>query len=961
MKSPVNRSPNKSQLEAIKATEGPVLIIAGPGSGKTFTLIERIIKLITDKSATPESMMVVTFTDKAAREIETRISNRLAELNILFNLHEMYVGTFHGICLRFIEEYREHTRLKRNFILLEPFDQQYLIFQKWWSEFKDIEGIDTLATAKPIWEKALQISNYINKISEEALDINELSMHEDITMRALAASYKIYQNELESNNALDFGGMQQEFYNLLNENDEIANTIKNKLNYIMVDEYQDTNTIQELILNKLLNSKNNICVVGDDDQGLYRFRGATIRNIFEFPNKFKNIKCHQVKLETNYRSHPEIIGYYNQWMASHDWSSPANKTFRYPKVIKPRKDIFPKTPAVITVSADNLDEWPIEIFTFLKKLKKEGLKDWNQVAFLFRSVNNPNVKKLSVFLEDNNIPVYSPRSNMFFDRREIKLIIGAFLSIFPNYKIIRQGNSEYVNPVWEYYDIQCENYFKLELSNKENKKLAAHINELASKHLNLHANTSYAFTNLFYDLLSFPLFADFLNEESMKGPDKGRAQRNLSKFSSFLSKFQYLHNISNIFIPKYFDNNIKRFFNDYLPYIKDGGINEYEDDEEYAPSGCISFLTIHQSKGLEYPVVIVGSLWDKLNNKSDYINEFIDENVLNDEPFEPKNRISGFDFKRLYYTAFSRAQNLLVLSWGSRPEGPWPIPGKEFLNFLGPLHSWDSSQVNFKSIKFEPVKKINIKKQYSFTSDILVYEKCPERYRLYKELEFTPAKIFPMLFGNLVHQTIEDIHKAVIKKENDISQQKVENWFETNYELLSKSTRVSLSQDVKSAALNHVLNYLDRENSTWSLIRDAEIEISLVKPNYVLVGSVDLLRGTGDTVEIIDFKSEEKPSKSSSENLEQYQRQLEIYAHLVEGKVGKKVSKMHLYYTGTKNNDPYISFDRVKQSINKTVKAFDNVVNCIESKDYSMDSRPIKVCEQCDFKGYCNNKWQKKV
>ena len=645
MKSLLNRSPNKSQLEAIKATEGPVLIIAGPGSGKTFTLIERIIKLITDKAATPESMMVVTFTEKAASEIETRISNRLAELNILFNLHEMYVGTFHGICLRFIEEYREHTRLKRNFILLEPFDQQYLIFQKWWNEFKDIEGIDTLATAKPIWEKALQISNYINKISEEALDIDELSMHEDITIRALAECYKVYQNELEANNALDFGGMQQEFYNLLNENTEIANTIRNKLNYIMVDEYQDTNTIQELILNKLLNSKNNICVVGDDDQGLYRFRGATIKNIFEFPNKFRNIKCRQVKLETNYRSHPEIIDYYNQWMMSHDWSSPTNKTFRYPKVIKPRKDVFPKSPAVITVSAENLDEWPIEILAFLQKLKKEGLKDWNQVAFLFRSVNNPNVKKLSLFLEENNIPVYSPRSNMFFDRREIKLIIGAFVSIFPNYKNIRSGTSDYINPVWEYYDIQCEDYFMQELAKKENKKLEKYIFELAEKHLHLEESTSYAFTNIFYELLSFPLFADFLNEEAMKGPDKGRAQRNLSKFSSFLSKFQYLHNISNIFIPKYFDNNIKRFFNDYLPYIKDGGINEYEDDEEYAPSGCVSFLTIHQSKGLEYPVVIVGSLWDKLTSKSDYIGEFIDENVLFSEAFEPKNRIPGFDFK----------------------------------------------------------------------------------------------------------------------------------------------------------------------------------------------------------------------------------------------------------------------------------------------------------------------------
>ena len=120
---------NPQQLEAILATDGPVLIIAGPGSGKTFTLVERIVYLITHKGVAPESLLVVTFTDKAARELTTRISNRLAELNIQFNLNEMYLGTFHSICLRLLEDYREFTRLKRSFTLFDQFDQQYFLYQ----------------------------------------------------------------------------------------------------------------------------------------------------------------------------------------------------------------------------------------------------------------------------------------------------------------------------------------------------------------------------------------------------------------------------------------------------------------------------------------------------------------------------------------------------------------------------------------------------------------------------------------------------------------------------------------------------------------------------------------------------------------------------------------------------------------------------------------------------------------
>ena len=125
---PFQTKANPQQLQAILATDGPVLIIAGPGSGKTFTLVERIVHLVTVKGVEPESLFVVTFTEKAARELTTRISNRLAELEISFNLNDMYIGTFHSVCLRILEDYREYTRLKRSFTLFDQFDQQYFLY-----------------------------------------------------------------------------------------------------------------------------------------------------------------------------------------------------------------------------------------------------------------------------------------------------------------------------------------------------------------------------------------------------------------------------------------------------------------------------------------------------------------------------------------------------------------------------------------------------------------------------------------------------------------------------------------------------------------------------------------------------------------------------------------------------------------------------------------------------------------
>ena len=181
---------NPAQWEAITTTEGPLLIIAGPGSGKTFTLVERLVHLITHKGVAPESLFVVTFTDKAARELTTRISNCLNALDIRFNLHEMYLGTFHSICLRLLEEYREFTRLKRSFTLLDQFDQQYFLYQRL-NQFREIADVDLVIGAPTTsrWAQSELLPKWVNKISEEALDATLLAEAPDAEVRVLAACF----------------------------------------------------------------------------------------------------------------------------------------------------------------------------------------------------------------------------------------------------------------------------------------------------------------------------------------------------------------------------------------------------------------------------------------------------------------------------------------------------------------------------------------------------------------------------------------------------------------------------------------------------------------------------------------------------------------------------------------------------------------------------------------------------
>lgn len=230
------------QRVAVETTEGPLLIIAGPGSGKTFTLVERILYLIQNKEVEPENIMVATFTEKAANELVTRISNKLHSENIKFNLNEMYVGTIHSICLRILEENREYTRLKKNYTLLDQFDQQYLIYQKM-RRFLEIEDIgELLSPNQSRWKQSELLLKWINKLSEEIVPVDDLLKHEDIRLNVLGECYKIYSELLIEENALDFSTIQLETLKLLEENTDIRLAYNNVLHYLMIDEFQDSAT-----------------------------------------------------------------------------------------------------------------------------------------------------------------------------------------------------------------------------------------------------------------------------------------------------------------------------------------------------------------------------------------------------------------------------------------------------------------------------------------------------------------------------------------------------------------------------------------------------------------------------------------------------------------------------------------------------------------------------------------------
>lgn len=188
-----------------------------------------------------------------------------------------------------------------------------------------------------------------------------------------------------------------------------------------------------------------------------------------------------------------------------------------------------------------------------------------------------------------------------------------------------------------------------------------------------------------------------------------------------------------------------------------------------------------------------------------------------------------------------------------------------------------------------------------------------------------------------------------------ITKDNITNWFESNYISLIKTEHGYLAEAQRNAALNQVIRYAERQNGNWSTIQQAEVDVSLVQPDYIIEGKIDLVKGENGTVELVDFKSEKKPDMvKMRDHLEHYRRQLHIYAYLIEKRTGQKVSKMHLYYTGEENGNPMISFSYTKSAIEGTVSAFDGTVHKILKKDFKTCAKDAKTCSNCDFRYYCH-------
>jgi DNA helicase-2/ATP-dependent DNA helicase PcrA len=861
-------SPNPQQEEAIRHVSGPLYLAAGPGSGKTRVLLWRTLNLIVFHDAQPEEVFLSTFTEKAAHQLKEGLRGLLGYVTNYtgqpYDLAQMYVGTVHSLCHRILTDRRRfssfHQR-KRPPRLLDELGQYFHVYRnRNWNQILEGAdlGEDSTEIIKDVFGSRSQSKHeavrnmlaWFNRLSEEVVNpeealarlrngdemlleyLNERSLSPDNVQTALDL-YIAYQQTLSAGKVplIDFALIQQAAYHALQDIPDSSTIFK----HVIVDEYQDTNTIQERIFFKLANGTNNICVVGDDDQALYRFRGATVENFVEFPKRIEEEfgqKPKRITLSTNYRSRKRIVDFYKHFMEYEDWSK-ENGGEGFYRVIDKEITANKQDPHVSVVASSSghpVDLVVPEIAAFVKKILDAGkVKDPNQIAFLFPSLKSVQVDRMKEALQAVGLQVYAPRAGRFLEVDESFDLFGLLVQVFgrptrgdfrggdyhdfmdwldqiedhgkdlmksdPNLKqYIEDKRAELERIVKDYrsllrvvernhwdinspYDLARMKRPLLSASgfSDEGRKLlgSQYLDRIVEQRVDAGTPLSLKYIirrvtsvdwnilDLFYRFCGFDHFKKMF-DLAEHGQDEGPIC-NMGLITQYLSRFieeRMPMLTADVFADDLF---LRVFFMSYLYPLYRLGEAEYEDAEDPFPKGRIPFLTIHQAKGLEFPVVILGN-----PSKRDYGPGIYEEMVrpfLDRDSGEPLDRMSSFDNMRMFYVALSRAENLLVLAHYHSRGNSVNEPFKTMLDNNFPrIPNFDLD-----TLPAADHKKTELPKNYSFTTDYLGYQRCPRQYMVFRKYGFVPSRSETMFFGSLVHRTLEDLHHELIRRREEAS------------------------------------------------------------------------------------------------------------------------------------------------------------------------------------------------
>lgn len=593
---------NPKQLEAVKHTEGPLLILAGAGAGKTKTITERIVEIIKNGTS-PKNVLAVTFTNKAAKEMRERIINRLREEKIIEDnpyIETPTIKTFHSLGLMILSEQSSLAGLHKHPTILDTQDSLSVIK----SAFEKL-GIDT-KTHDPSKIKNIISREKSDFVTQEEYKKKVVSAQMDI----VASVWRVYENELQNTKAIDFDDLIIKSVKILDENESVRNHYQERFKYIHVDEYQDTNQSQYAFVKLLINKKtNNICVVGDTDQNIYSWRGANLKNIMSFEHDFHGAKV--ILLEENYRSTKNILDLANNAIKKN--------------TVRKEKNLFTKEEGgdkiEITPSWDEASEgqW---VANKCKELIEQNI-DPKNIAVLYRANFQSRILEES-FIHANI--TYNLLGTKFFERKEIKDVMSYLRAAI---------NRLSLTDLKRVFDTPKKGIGKTTVA-----KLFA--GEDLPKSAQLKIKTVYDFLDKIKDSLETEPLSHIMQ---MIIVDSGMEKELLEGGSEDRERLENARELVSLTI-KYDD---RKAFEIIDQFLEETSLQSDQDNDKKEKEG-VRLMTIHASKGLEFEHVFIVGLEQDL---------FPHKNIGG----KKRSKEEEEEERRLFYVAVTRARKNLYLSY----------------------------------------------------------------------------------------------------------------------------------------------------------------------------------------------------------------------------------------------------------------------------------------------------------
>jgi DNA helicase II / ATP-dependent DNA helicase PcrA len=950
---------NKQQLEVVMHKDGPLLIIAGAGTGKTTVITERIAYLILEKKLQPSEILALTFTEKAALEMEERVDKKMP-----YGYTQMWISTFHSFCDRILRQEAIHIGLNPNYKLLSEAECILLIranlfkfnlnyFRPLGNPNKFLSGL--IQHFSRLKDEDITPIEYIEWSQKQKAEKDEIEKNIE-----LANAYKAYEELKTKEGVMDFSDLISNTLKLFRTRKNILKNYQNQFKYILVDEFQDTNYVQNQLAELLAGEKKNITVVGDDDQSIYRFRGSSISNIIQFRKHYPKAKI--ITLTENYRSTKEILDRSYDLIQNNNPDRLEIKE-KIDKKLKPAGN--GKGKEIEFLFTDRVENETDLIAEKILNLT-ENEYNFKDIAILVRA--NDHAQSFIRTFERKRIPFQFLGPGRLFQRDEIKDLI-AYLKVLYNFEDSASLYRVLTMPIFKLESVEIasilnlakkKNYSLFEVLEKVDESFLKEsakekikiIYEMIKKHLSLVAKES-AGQILYYFLQDSGLLNQLVDANSSKDDI---IAKNIAKFFDKLKTYETEHESASVFD-----------IVDWIDLSMQVGESPLAANSDWTENNAVNILSIHSSKGLEFPVVFLVNLVSQrfpTRERQELIpipTEFIKE-ILPSGDFHLEEE------RRLFYVGMTRAKNLLFFAAaqyygeGKRERKISPFVyealGKDIVDktikAAKPEKSGQLYLLNWEQTMEKEDLKIN--KQiapinYLSYSQIQTFDICPLHYKLRYILKIPTPQSPAQSFGTSIHSTLRDFYQNWIIGQK-ISLKELpplleKNWISDGYQ--SKDHEKKALEKAKKI----VFDYLDKNFDQKNLPISLELPFNFNIGNLKIGGRIDRIDSLGkNKIEILDYKT---GSNVPDEKYLAKDMQLTVYAlaatEVHDRLLHKKPEEvaLSLYYI---EEGKKLTTTRTKEELEEAKKYILQKAEEIARSDYTCSGN--RLCINCEFKILCN-------